>query len=126
MSLPVGKVLTVTGAVDPASLGPVLMHEHILVDARVSFVCLFGPECVLHASAHFSHARQQPLGVPAPAHAPNELNELNFDLSSLGYIRQFPYSHQQNLLCDQDAVALAELQFLHKVRMEVARWTGGG
>lgn len=31
-----GKVQTVLGLVEPSLLGSVLMHEHILVDARVS------------------------------------------------------------------------------------------
>eukprot|EP00048_Salpingoeca_helianthica_P000209 m.39971 g.39971 ORF g.39971 m.39971 type:complete len:357 (+) comp10236_c1_seq1:578-1648(+) len=83
----IGKAQTVNGAVDPSTLGQVLMHEHILIDAR-------------------------PLGVPAPAHAPKDLNELKFDLASLGYIRQFPYSHQENLVCGEDEIALAELRYL--------------
>ena len=30
-----GTVQTVLGSIDPSSLGRVLMHEHILVDAKV-------------------------------------------------------------------------------------------
>lgn len=81
-----GTVQTVLGSVDPGSLGRVLMHEHILIDAK-------------------------PLGVPAPAHAPKDLPQLPFTLPALGHIRQFPYSHPCNLELYSDDDALKELQY---------------
>lgn len=81
-----GKVQTVLGLLEPSQLGNVLMHEHILVDAR-------------------------PLSVPAPSHAPKDLASLPFDMASLGHIRQFPYSHMDNLMCFSDEVSLAELKW---------------
>lgn len=57
----------------------------------------------------------QPLSVAAPENAPKDLNAMSFDLSNLGYIRQFPYSHMENLTCFSDEVSVAELTWYKQV-----------
>lgn len=85
-----GQVQTVLGNVAPEKMGQVLMHEHLLVDAR-------------------------PLSVPAPKFAPKDVDTLPFDFPNLGHIRLYPYSHTENLKCFSDDVAVHELEWFREV-----------
>ncbi|KAL3176470.1 hypothetical protein MRX96_010266 [Rhipicephalus microplus] len=69
-----GKVLSVLGPVEPSQLGKVLTHEHLsnTLDDRVF---LSGPSELHHA----------------------EMSSCTVALENLWWIRQFPYSHIENL-----------------------------
>ncbi|XP_037280256.2 N-acetyltaurine hydrolase isoform X1 [Rhipicephalus microplus] len=93
-----GKVLSVLGPVEPSQLGKVLTHEHLsnTLDDRVF---LSGPSELHHA----------------------EMSSCTVALENLWWIRQFPYSHIENLLfhgADVDQAILEEMRFL--------RSNGGG
>ena len=88
----------------------------------------FAPRLRTHARAYFGGRPSkknykslilisflQPLSVAAPENAPKDLNAMSFDLSNLGYIRQFPYSHMENLTCFSDEVSMAELTWFKQV-----------
>uniref|UniRef100_A0A023GF05 Putative phosphotriesterase-related protein n=1 Tax=Amblyomma triste TaxID=251400 RepID=A0A023GF05_AMBTT len=93
-----GKALTVLGPVEPSQLGAVLTHEHLsdTLDERV-FVS----------------------GAPELHHA--DMSNCPLTMDNLWWIRQFPYSHPENLRfhgADVEAAVEQEMRFL--------RANGGG
>ncbi|XP_077495352.1 N-acetyltaurine hydrolase isoform X5 [Amblyomma americanum] len=93
-----GKALTVLGPVEPSQLGAVLTHEHLsdTLDERV-FVS----------------------GAPQLHHA--DMRHCPLSMENLWWIRQFPYSHPENLRfhgADVEEAVMQEMRFL--------RASGGG
>ncbi|KAF2363337.1 Phosphotriesterase [Trinorchestia longiramus] len=81
--------MTVTGPVEPSSLGQTLPHEHVSVN--------FG----------FNYVDPGPCSCDAPK------TECDFTLPNLGWIRQNPYSHKKNIKYSGDEVAgLLEHEFI--------------
>lgn len=78
-----GKIQTVLGPVEPASLGPVSTHEHLLID----FTCMFKPP----AEASVRHRAYQPI-----------------TLENLGWVRYNYLSSLDNLLLVDEETAIAE------------------
>ncbi|CAN8001987.1 unnamed protein product [Ixodes hexagonus] len=97
MELPKGKVLTVLGPVEPSALGTVLTHEH-LSDTLDDRVFVNQPQ-VHHAG----------------------MDTCPFTLENLWWIRQFPYSHANNLVFHGDDVHSAVLEEMHFFKSQ-----GGG
>jgi phosphotriesterase-related protein len=71
--------------ISPDDLGPVLPHEHLLLDF---------------------HAALQP---PPPPYTSEEVSDLDFQMENMGIIRQFPYSVKKNLVVDEVDVLQEEL-----------------
>ncbi|XP_029832197.2 phosphotriesterase-related protein isoform X2 [Ixodes scapularis] len=97
MELPKGKVVTVLGPVEPSALGTVLTHEHLsdTLDDRV-----FVSQPQVHHAA---------------------MSACPFTLENLWWIRQFPYSHPNNLVFHGDDVHSAVLE-----EMRFFKSQGGG
>jgi phosphotriesterase-related protein len=76
-------IQSVCGPITPSEVNLVLPHEHILIDA-------------------------EPLYVAPPA-GREKGSSLGFELSNLGWIRYFPYSHKDNLHLNSAELALKEL-----------------
>lgn len=89
MSDPAGKVQTVLGAVDPNDLGITLMHEHLFVDLTSL------------------------LNIPPEASAQKRAR-LPFTLENLGWIRYNYFSHYDNVVLDDEDVALSELDLFRR------------
>lgn len=79
-----GKVQTVTGLVEPQTLGVTMPHEHLFVDLS----CMFDPP----TEASMRHR----------AYAP-------FTLENLGWIRTHYFRHHDNLLLTDEDTAAAEV-----------------
>ncbi|KAI5637486.1 phosphotriesterase family domain-containing protein [Phthorimaea operculella] len=71
-----GKVQTVLGDVDPSQLGRTLTHEHLAME--------------------FTHFYRTPPSIIADKFKPG------FSLERVGYLRQYPYSSEYNLLMNDD------------------------
>lgn len=84
MSDRTGRVQTVTGLVEPGSLGVTMPHEHLFVDVT----CMFDPP----TEASDRHR----------AYAP-------FSLEHLGWIRLHYFRHYENLLLADEATTVSEL-----------------
>lgn len=97
MESPKGKVVTVLGLVEPSTLGAVLTHEHLsdTLDDRVF---------VNHPEVHSAHMSNSPV-----------------TLENLWWIRQFPYSHPNNVVFHGDDVHAAVLEEMHFFKSQ-----GGG
>ncbi|CAN8026103.1 unnamed protein product [Ixodes persulcatus] len=97
MELPKGKVVTVLGPVEPSALGTVLTHEHLsdTLDDRV-----FVSQPQVHHAA---------------------MSACPFTLENLWWIRQYPYSHPNNLVFHGDDVQSAVLEEMHFFKSQ-----GGG
>jgi len=80
-----GRVQTVRGLVDPAVLGPVMMHEHLLLDIR----CLLGPV---------------PAGLPADFASLPVTPAIRADLV------HHPITNLDDLLLDDEPVAIDEVR----------------
>lgn len=89
MSEPAGKVLTVLGPIQPGALGVTLPHEHLFVDLTSL------------------------LNVPPEASAQKRAR-LPFTLENLGWIRYNYFSHYDNVVLDDEDVAVAELDLFRR------------
>uniref|UniRef100_T1J091 Uncharacterized protein n=1 Tax=Strigamia maritima TaxID=126957 RepID=T1J091_STRMM len=85
-----GKVRTVTGPIEPSKVGVTLTHEHMNLVFDV---------------AH----------VPALENE-KELMNLPFCMENLGWIRQNPYSHKDNLIFNDDATKRAVIEDVIKFK----------
>ena len=79
-----GKILTVTGAIEPADLGKTLIHEHLFFDLS----CYFRP--------------------PEDERGKSLVDE-PLQLSNMGWLRQNVMSSRPNLLMDDASVVEAEV-----------------
>jgi phosphotriesterase-related protein len=80
-----GQVMTVLGPVDPSSLGRTLPHEHVLMDMASTFY------------------------VPPADAGTRALAELPIRLDTLWWIHEHPLEHRDNLVLDDEGVAISEL-----------------
>ena len=85
-----GKVQTVLGAVEPSSLGPTTMHEHLLIDFRFMF--------------------QPPVHASDQRRAHEEIT-----LENRGWIAYNHYSHLNNLWLSDEETAIAEARRFRRV-----------
>ena len=83
-----GKILTVTGAIEPADLGKTLIHEHLFFD----LTCYFRP--------------------PEDERGKSLVDE-PLQLSNMGWLRQNVMSSRPNLLMDDASVVEAEVGKYH-------------
>ncbi|XP_068200518.1 phosphotriesterase-related protein [Palaemon carinicauda] len=90
-----GKVQTVCGLVDPDSLGRTLTHEHLFMEFDVAY----------------TPAREQE----------KQLEQCEFSMGNLGWIRQNPYSHRPNLKFNDVSTTSAIEE-----EMAVYKKSGGG
>lgn len=84
--LPPGKIVTVTGPIEPSELGQTMIHEHIFVDLQPWWRA---PE------PRFSYRE---VAIQAPV-----------SMNILGILRRDPYANKTNLILDEPDVAIEEL-----------------
>ena len=82
-----GKVQTVLGTIDPSELGPVMTHEHLLIDFELMF-------------DFDSRIKNDP--------KIKELSTKPVSMENLGLIRQYVYSNLDNLTLSDKEVAIKE------------------
>ena len=84
-----GKVQTVLGAIDPSQLGPVMTHEHLLID----FELMFDFDSRIKKDSRIKDLSTKPVSI-----------------ENLGLIRQYVYSNLDNLTLADKEVAVKEAE----------------
>ena len=79
-------IITVNGEIESDQLGRTLCHEHLYLNA-------------------------EPLKVGTPSYTTDNSDKRLDDLSNLGWLRYFPYSHPQNLIVETPSILEKELQY---------------